>query len=412
MSLFKNLNINHLVNSKNIYFFLFISSLISRLIISYFYGDRNLVNEWETLVTNLYNNGALYMLEFDGVIVPNLWMPPIYAYFVYLHALVFGLEENLANYVVASQILISSLSTIIFYKIIKKFFSSRLSLIGALIFSFFPIIAYSASQISSVTIYLFLFLLFNLYILNLAESKSHRKYKHYILIGLIAGVLILTRRDFILIYFFSLFYIFFIFKTPIKKIFLILLLTSITISPYIVRNYVSFDKFIVHTGFGYNLWKAYNLNAKVEGNYIHSAKLLSKLETVEKDIYYRINADKIYFEETKDIILENPKRSVEFYFKRLFSLFFLDLNSSQDNYFNFFHIFPNILISILSFFGLIICSKKNYSLNYLIMNMIIILCVYSLFALMPRYKIYILPFQIILSLTFIKFVKNKLIKKY
>ena len=170
-------------------------------------------------------------------------------------------------------------------------------------------------------------------------SKSHQKYKHYILIGLIAGVLILTRRDFILIYFCSLFYVFLFFKTPIKKIFLILLLTSITISPYIVRNYVSFDRFIVHTGFGYNLWKAYNLNAKVEGNNIHSVKLLTKLETVEKDIYYRINADKIYFEETKNIILENPKRFIEFYLKRLFAVFFVDLNSSQTNYFNFFILF-------------------------------------------------------------------------
>ncbi len=412
MSLFKKLNINHLVNSKKIYLFLFIASLISRLIISYIYGDRSLTNEWETLATNLYNNGALYMLEFDGVIVPNLWMPPVYAYFVYLHALVFGLGENLAIYVVASQILISSLSTIIFYKIIKKFFSSHLSLIGALIFSFFPIIVYSAGQISSATIYLFLFLLFNLFILNLAESKSHQKYKHYILIGLIAGVLILTRRDFILIYFCSLFYVFLFFKTPIKKIFLILLLTSITISPYIVRNYVSFDRFIVHTGFGYNLWKAYNLNAKVEGNNIHSVKLLTKLETVEKDIYYRINADKIYFEETKNIILENPKRFIEFYLKRLFAVFFVDLNSSQTNYFNFFHIVPNITISILSFFGLIFYSKRNYSLNYLIMNMVIILCIYSLFALLPRYKIYILPFQIILSLVFLNFIKDKLTKKY
>ena len=182
MSLFKKLNINLIVNSKEIYFFLFIASLISRIIISYFYGDRNLVNEWETLVTNLYNNGALYMLEFDGVIVPNLWMPPIYAYFVYLHALVFGLEENLASYVIASQILISSLTTIIFYKIIKKFFSSQFSLIGALIFSFFPIIAYSASQISSVTIYLFLLLLFNLFILNLAESKYHQQFAKCIVV--------------------------------------------------------------------------------------------------------------------------------------------------------------------------------------------------------------------------------------
>ena len=114
----------------------------------------------------------------------------------------------------------------------------------------------------------------------------------------------------------------------------------------------------MHTGFGYNLWKAYNLNAKVEGNNIHSVKLLTKLETVEKDIYYRINADKIYFEETKNIILENPKRFIEFYLKRLFAVFFVDLNSSQTNYFNFFHIVPNITISILSFLGLFFIVKE------------------------------------------------------
>ena len=72
-----------------------------------------------------------------------------------------------------------------------------------------------------------------------------------------------------------------------------------TISPYILRNYLAFDKFIVHSGLGYNLWKAYNSNAKVEGYYIQSDKLKSEINKVKKDIFYRINEDQIYLDEAK-----------------------------------------------------------------------------------------------------------------
>ena len=84
MNSLKNLNINFLINNKRIYLFLFSLSLISRIVISFFFGDRILENEWAILVKNLYNFGTLSMLNFDGLLVPNLWMPPFYAYFIYI----------------------------------------------------------------------------------------------------------------------------------------------------------------------------------------------------------------------------------------------------------------------------------------------------------------------------------------
>ncbi len=412
MNLSKNLNISFLDNKRKIFTFLFIISFVARIIISYFYGDKNLENEWAILVNNLYNYGTLSMLRFDNLLVPNLWMPPIYAYFVYLHTIIFGFDDSLTNYVIASQIIISSLTTIIFYKIILNFFSTKICIYGSVLFSFFPLIVYSASQISSVTIYLFLLLIFVLLIINLLNQNSRFHYQQYILIGFVAGLLILTRRDFILIYFFSLIYSFLFFKASIKKLLLILLVTSITISPYILRNYVSFDKFIVHSGLGYNLWKAYNSNAKVDGYHIESDKLKSKINLVPKDIYYRINEDKIYLEEAKNFIKDNPNKTIELFFHRLFSLLFIDLQSSQQNYYNIFHILPNTLISFFSIIGLILYNKKNSKFNYLVLTMMIILLVYSLFALMPRYKIYILPFQILLSISFFDYLIKKLSKKY
>mgnify|MGYP001166746890 FL=1 len=410
MNLFININEDFLKNKKKLYIFLFSISFISRVLVSFYFGDRNLENEWAILVSNLYNNNVLSMLKFGDLFVPNLWMPPVYAYFIYLHALVFGMSENLATYVIISQILVSSLTTIIFFKIISQFCSDKISLGGAIIFSIFPLIIYSASQISSVTVYLFLLLVFILLILNLINQRS-KNYLQYLIIGFLAGILILTRRDFILIYFFSIFYSFIFFKVQLKKIFLILIVTSITISPYLVRNYVSFDKFIIHSGFGYNLWKAYNVNAKVEGYYEESDELKYKISLVKKDINYRINEDKIYLDEAKKFIIQNPRETIALFFKRLFSIFFIDLESTQKNYYNVLHIAPNILIAIFSLVGFIICNKKDSKLNYLILLMLVLLMVYSLFALLPRYKIYIIPFQILLTLKLIEYFLKKLIKK-
>ena len=410
MNSFININEDFLKNKKKLYIFLFSISFISRVLVFFYFGDRNLENEWAILVSNLYNNNVLSMLKFGDLFVPNLWMPPVYAYFIYLHALIFGMGENLAAYVIASQILVSSLTTIIFFKIISQFCSDKISLGGAIIFSIFPIIIYSASQISSVTVYLFLLLFFILLILNLINQNS-KNYWQYLTIGFVAGILILTRRDFILIYFFSIFYSFIFFKVPLKKIFLVLIITSITISPYLVRNYVSFDKFIIHSGFGYNLWKAYNVNAKVEGYYEESDELKYKLSLVKKDINYRINEDKIYLDEAKKFITQNPRETIALFLKRLFSVFFIDLESTQKNYYNVLHIAPNILIAIFSLVGLIIYNKKDSKLNYLILLMLVLLMVYSLFALLPRYKIYIIPFQILLTLKLIEYFLKKLIKK-
>ena len=410
MNLLKNLQDNLFKSKKNIYFLLLALSFFSRSIISYYYGDTSLENEWRILVGNLYNNNTLSMLQFGDLLVPNLWMPPVYAYFIYIHALIVGLNENLASCVIITQVILSSLTTLLFHRIISNFFSLKISLFGSIIFCFFPLIVYSSSQISSATLYLFLLLSFVLLILNLDIKRDSQKFWNLALIGFLSGILILTRRDFILIYLFSLFYSFFFFKTKLKQILIIALVTSITISPYITRNYISFEKFIVHSGLGYNLWKAYNVNAKVEGFYNQSSVLKEEIKKVKKDIYYRINEDKIYFDFAKKYIIENPFETLKLFLKRLFSFFFIDLDSSQKYYYNIFHILPNASIAAIALLGLIVCKKKDTKFNYLLFTLIAILLIYSLFALLPRYKLYILPFQIILSLKFLEFITHKLRK--
>ena len=408
MNLLKILNHRFLEKNFNFYILIFLSGMIARSFIALNYGDKVLENEWNILVYNIYNFNYFSMLKFDDFFLPNLWMPPIYGYFIYLHALIFGIEEKLVISVIISQIIISSLTTLIFFNIVTFFFKREISILGSIIFCFFPIIVFSSSQISSVTIYLFLFLLFIFFLLKLTKNKSNLL---ILSIGIISGILVLTRRDFILIYFFSLIYFFLFFRMDWKKILLTTLVLAITISPYLIRNYIAFDKIILHSGFGFNVWKAYNPKAKVEGYYIEEEELISKIENVKKDVNYRINQDKIYLKEAKKYILDDPIKYFKLFLKRIYSFYFLDLNSTYENYYNLLHTLPNLLLSVLSILGLIVCKKKNLSLNYLILIMFVILFIYSFFAILPRYKIYIIPFQIILSLSFLDFLLKKLIKK-
>ena len=75
-----------LKNKKKLYIFLFSISFISRVLVFFYFGDRNLENEWAILVSNLYNNNVLSMLKFGDLFVPNLWMPPVYdILFIYMH---------------------------------------------------------------------------------------------------------------------------------------------------------------------------------------------------------------------------------------------------------------------------------------------------------------------------------------
>ena len=191
----------------------------------------------------------------------------------------------------------------------------------------------------------------------------------------------------------------------------------LVVSPYLVRNYIHFNQIFLVKSLGYNLWKGNNELSPVSGYEIlernEFPNLTSKLNNLEKNKYYEINRDNIYFNEAISNLNKDSFRYFKLFFKKLFSYYFIDINSNYPNYYNFFHIFPIIILSILSFPGLFIFFKMSKFENkclglYLFSNLII----FSIFFILPRYKFAILPVQIILTTYFIQYMLNKLnIKK-
>jgi len=178
---------------------------------------------------------------------------------------------------------------------------------------------------------------------------------------------------------------------------LIFLITLITISPYLTRNFLIFNEVTITKTLGYNLWKGNNPNSKVEGSELFDDSLKSKIKKIKKDTYYPINYDKIFLDQAIHNVSEDPKKYIILFLKKVLSFLFIDINSSEDNYYNPLHYFPVLMFGISSLFGIILYDKKSLKINYLILIYFAYILIFSCFFILPRYKLIILPLQIIFT---------------
>ena len=405
------LNSYHQIKSKEIYVltFLILFSAFIRIPVILIYGDSNLEHEWELLVNNLIEHGQLVYEIFDnGMLLPNLWMPPLYAYYLYCFSF-FGLEDqNYIRLILLSQVLLASISVAVFYKINKLFFSQKISFYNSVLFSIFPIYVYASSQISSISLQVFLIILFFYFFFQIIDKKN---FSSIILFSFISGLLILLRGEFRIIFVVSIFYLFLFFKIPIKKIFLIFLITLVTTSPYLIRNFIIFGKITVVETSGYNLWKGNHphalQNSRVEGSEMVSENLKKLNDSIPRDKFYRINRDKLFFDQAIKNIIKKPLEYLIFSLKKAISFQFINLDSMDPRYWNPLHYLPLLLLGVTSLIGLILSDKKSYKFNYLILIFFIIIIIFSMVSILPRYKLIILPFQIIFTGVLIEYVKEK-----
>ena len=212
----------------NIYFLISISILIRFLLID-FYGDKTLENEWGILFNNLYFNNIFAYRVFENQLIPTLYMPPLYAYIILFIKYVIPNDYNLVFSVLVCQIFVASITLYFYYRINLFFLSKKLSIFSSILFSFFPLYIYASLQISSIIFQIFFNLVFLYLFLKLIERKTNALIE--VILGIICGLLILLRGEFIIIFFASLLYLFFFKILRIKQFFLIIVTCLLVLSP-------------------------------------------------------------------------------------------------------------------------------------------------------------------------------------
>ena len=412
------------LNTKiNFLFWLMVFSFLIRLVVVYFLGDQynepkgyrlGVNNEWNVLLAHLIKYKSYSLLIFNEQLIPSVFMPPMYPFFLYSINFISNFSgDNLMYAIIFIQIILSTYCVYIFYQINQNFFSNKLSLINSIVFSIIPLNLYYCGQISSINLQVLFSLLFLKFLILIIKEKNQR---NIIFFSIISGAMILTRGEFILIFLCILFFVFLKKKIKFTNLVKIMIIISIVVSPYMVRNYIHFNEIFIVKSLGYNLWKGNNELANVEGytdfEKIEFKKLKNNIDNLEKNKHYEINRDNVFLDEAIGNLKNNFPKYFTLFFKKFFSYYFIDINSSYPNYYNFFHIFPIILISILSAPGLLFFYKNNKLENecfgiYLFSNLII----FSIFFILPRYKLVILPIQIILAAYFINYIMKRYVSK-
>ena len=350
----------------------------------------------------------MYQTFDNGFLLPNLWMPPLYAYYLYFFTFLNLENQNYILLILFSQIFLSSVSVLMFYQINKFFFSERISFYSALIFSLFPIHMYACSQISSISLKNFLTINFFFFFFIFVKKKN---FLSIICFSITGGLLILLRGEFWAIFLLTLIYLFLFLKIRIKKIMLIVFIALIATSPYLIRNFLIFEKITVLQSFGYNLWKGNHPYAKdnslVEGVQNVDESIKKKIDEIKIDKYYRITYDKFFLNLAIKNIKEDPKGHFIFFLKKVTSYIFINFNSHDPRYWNPLHYLPLLLFGITSLLGIFLSSKKTYEFKYLIFIFLINIIIFSTVSVMPRYKLVILPLQIIFTNVLLERIKEK-----
>lgn len=403
-----------------------IISLIIKTIFLFFSHEHALRGEWLVLFNNFEKYGIYSFHFLDDQHLPSSYMPPLYFIFLYTVNLLSLEIFNFIYLIYFLQVLMSTLSVILFYKFCRFFFDYKISLVGSTIFAFFPILIFSNSLISSATLQIFLYLLFFNFSLEFIENK---KKINLILYSLICACCFLLRGEFLVIFILSIVFFFFFFKKKYKDILVLFIVSIIIISPYLIRNYINTDKVHIVNVTGYALWKGNNHLSNVEGflnpldprpdlrkkwpKVQEFSELYKNLDNVNINNKYEIERDKVFFDEAVKNILSDKKKYFILYIKKILSFVFFDINSSIKNYYNFFHITPLAIISLLSIPGFIIAFKQKNKIKLLYISMVFstLILLISIFSILPRYKISIICFQILLTLYVLDYIIKKIKSK-
>ena len=192
------------------------------------------------------------------------------------------------------------------------------------------------------------------------------------------------------------------------KILSISFLIGLLLYPYIYRNYKIFGVVTITKSSGYNLLKGNHPNTLVEGTgmFMRVGKIvpetnieIEKLKAKGPIEKHDLIMDQILLSQALKFIKEEPGKYIKLYIYKFLSFLFLDINSTYPNYYSFFHIVPKLLLSLSTVAALFLTFNLRIKLsNYFALYYLSNIGLFSFFFILPRYSLFLLPVQIIITL--------------
>jgi 4-amino-4-deoxy-L-arabinose transferase-like glycosyltransferase len=270
-----------------------------------------------------YSGGAWFIAGIKSIpeYGPTAFVAPGYTYTLAFLRMVFSENEFLALFLI--QAIISGLLTILTIRIARIVFNERTAIISSLIVIFNFGFIYSTKIVGPLVFHIFFLATIVLYLLKM--TKNHR-IDHSIkvilkdcIFGVFVGVALLFEPVILSFLLLSSIYLILIIvrKNPafIKRMLTIWVFCILTISPWLIRNYLVFDEFVfIKSSTGLNLWIGNNPNATGAHSLLtgeHITTTMDKKIIDEMRGKNEVECDRILLTNALEYIKNNPGVFVE-----------------------------------------------------------------------------------------------------
>lgn len=231
------------------------------------------------------------------------------------------------------NVVIGSLIALVVFEIVLSLFRHRkIALISAVIFTFLPYGIYSSTRPMADTLFTFFFSLFILAFIKIFSEDKAGNFQKIILSALLLGLATLTRpvtQYFVVIPFLFLLFDFRLnLKRRVVSSLIFFFIFAAVLSPWLIRNYVHFNRFFLSSVGKYHLlvsyaepWLAYK--DKIPRNEIHKRMAAYIEEKYGPDAMHNIDFSEILGREALNKILQAPLSYAAFHLSSM-PVFFLN----------------------------------------------------------------------------------------
>lgn len=292
-------------------------------------GDRALEYEFRTITLNLLEGRGYdyYTVAPDGTVLesgdpgpvtlPSAYMPPAYPVWLWGLTSVLGTGPGAVVAIGVMQALLGALACALMLLVGRELFDERTGWLAALGFAVYPVLAFSASQVSAAALYVPLFLLF---LWAMARAVRTRALRDLALAGALFGLNVLARGEFIAFLPFVLAWLALDRAGPwgatARQAALVTLCAAAVLAPWTVRNAAAVGKATpMTTNGGHNLWQAVQPGAVgTHAAYAVPAipphpRLEAALATLPRDARYEVRRDSVYRAAAMREIRADPGRA-------------------------------------------------------------------------------------------------------
>ena len=347
------------MNSRKILLILLIFILL-RLVFLFFYnGNFNSVEDYRIAINLAQNNS--YSLEYS--VGATAIKVPVYPLFLSLFIKLFG--SNAKFWIVLFQHIFIGLVPLMIYKLGIKTNLKKEFAIASLLFLIHPSYFYYPMVIEVTNIFIPLTLIWLLFYFDFKNSilSGINSAKYAIILGFFSGILVLTQPIIApVLFIFILYLLFKFYKTSFAKFAILFIIFLVVLSPWIIRNYYTFDKFIpTKSPFWMNLYEGFMPDNHLNKNFnLISNSTQNTIDSL-KNVINDVEMEKFY----KPIVIETISNHPDLYLQKTFYQMFIywwippryfDNNSKQ---FLIVRKLPVIILSILFIIGLVQLFKRN-----------------------------------------------------